>query len=200
MKNSTILRVVILGAIAIVSIIGIQTYWVLKTWNVKEQEFHEKVNIALLNVARSFEKLGKPLPAYDLIEQVSTNYYVVNINDVINANSLEYFLRKELEAVGLSEDCEYGIYDCSTDKMVNGDYISYASLSDEPLVPNAELPTYNKYLYYFGVRFPHRTGQILDSMPLTIIFSVLFSLGVNDLLAMAMVFIFSGMFFCGGTG
>jgi len=173
-KNSTILRVVILGALAIVSIIGIQMYWVFKTWDAKEQEFHEKVNIALLNVGRSFEKLGKPLPEYNLIERVSSNYYVVNINDIINANNLEFFLRKELEAVGLTDDFEYGIYDCATDKMVNGNYISYTPLSGEPQVQHAEaLPTYNKYLYYFGVRFPNRNAQILGSMPLTVIFSVL---------------------------
>jgi len=173
-KNSTILRVVILGALAIVSIIGIQMYWVFKTWDAKEQEFHEKVNIALLNVGRSFEKLGKPLPEYNLIERVSSNYYVVNINDLINANNLEFFLRKELEAVGLTDDFEYGIYDCATDKMVNGNYISYTPLSDEPQVQTIEsLPTHNKYLYYFGVRFPNRTAQILGSMPLSITFSVL---------------------------
>ncbi|MFK7935495.1 MAG: sensor histidine kinase, partial [Saprospiraceae bacterium] len=71
MKNSIIARVVILGTFAIIGIIGIQTYWLKTTWNVKQQEFHDKVNIALLNVGKTFEKMGKPLPTYDLIERVS---------------------------------------------------------------------------------------------------------------------------------
>lgn len=171
MKNSIIIRVVILGALSIIGIIAIQTYWVKNTWNVKEQEFHEKVNIALLNVAETFEKIGKALPTYDLIERVSLNYYVVNINDIIDANNLEYFLQKELEKVGLADDFEYGIYDCATDQMVYGNYISY-NVSDEiKTVQKTNLPTYDKFIYYFGVRFPNRTGQVLSSMPLTLIFS-----------------------------
>ncbi|MBK7409984.1 MAG: HAMP domain-containing histidine kinase [Saprospirales bacterium] len=177
MKNSTIIRVVLVGAFAIISIIGVQTYWVLNTWNVKEQEFHERVVVALLNVAKQFEKLGNQLPAYDLITQVTTNYYVVNINDVINANNLQFFLRRELEAVGLTEGYEYAIYDCATNKMVYGDYISN-SLGDTIPALDTDLPIYDKFTYYFGVRFPNRTNQILSSMGLTITFSALLLLTI----------------------
>ena len=178
MKNSTIIRVVLVGALAIISIIGIQTYWVMNTWNVKEQEFHERVVVALLNVAREFEKMGNQLPAYDLITQVSTNYYVVNINDIIDANNLQFFLRQELEAMGFTEGFEYGIYDCTTNKMVYGAYISN-SVADTTPVLNSDLPIYDKFTYYFGVRFPNRTNQILNSMGLTITFSALLLLTVT---------------------
>jgi len=167
----------VVGALAIISIIGVQTYWVYNTWNVKEQEFHEQVVVALLNVAKSFEKMGNQLPNYDLITQVTTNYYVVNINDVIDANNLQFFLRQELEAVGLTEGFEYGIYDCATNKMVYGDYISN-SVGDTTSVVVTDLPVYDKFLYYFGVRFPNRTNQILNSMGLTITLSALLLLTV----------------------
>ncbi|RMF28329.1 MAG: sensor histidine kinase [Bacteroidetes bacterium] len=173
MKNSTIIRVVLFGAIAIMGILATQAYLLINTWDEKEQEFHEKVVIALQNVAKEFEKLGSPLPAYDLINKVSSNYYVVNVNDIINANNLQYFLRRELEAVGLTEDFEYGIHDCETRQMVYGNYISYSARLDSSLIQKEELPIYDKYTYYFGVRFPKRTGHILSSMRLTIIFSVI---------------------------
>ncbi|MCB9282752.1 MAG: HAMP domain-containing histidine kinase [Lewinellaceae bacterium] len=178
MKNSTIIRVVLVGALAIISIIGIQTYWVMKTWNVKAQEFHERVVVALLNVAREFEKMGNQLPAYDLVTQVSTNYYVVNINDIIDANNLQFFLRQELEEMGLTEGFEYGIYDCTTNKMVYGAYLSN-SVADTTPVLDTDLPIYDKFTYYFGVRFPNRTNQILNSMGLTITFSALLLLTVT---------------------
>ena len=177
MKNSTIIRVVLVGALAIISIIGVQTYWVLNTWSVKEKEFRERVVVALLNVAKEFEKLGNQIPAYDLVTQVTTNYYVVNINDVINANNLQFFLRRELEAVGLTEGFEYGIYDCATNKMVYGEYITN-SVTDTALVRNTDLPIYDKFTYYFGVRFPNRTNQILSSMGLTVTFSALLLLTI----------------------
>jgi two-component system, OmpR family, phosphate regulon sensor histidine kinase PhoR len=177
LKNSTIIRVVLVGALAIITILGVQTYWVMNTWNVKQQEFDERVVVALLNVAREFEKLGNQLPNYDLITRVSTNYYVVNINDIINANNLQFFLRREFQSVGLAEDFEYGIYDCTTNKMVYGNYITTSPI-DTTVVRNTDLPIYDKFTYYFGVRFPNRNNQILNSMGLTITLSALLLLTV----------------------
>lgn len=172
MKNSTIIRVVIFGALAIVGILAIQSYLLMSTWSTEEKEFQEKVTIALQNVAKEFEKLGSSPPAYDLINQVASNYYVVNINDQIRANDLEHFLRRELEGVGLREDFEYGIYNCDSRKMAYGKYISYSSnLNPKINVPKEQLPVYDDYLYYFGIRFPNRVSQILSDMRLTLIFS-----------------------------
>jgi len=172
MNNKTIIRVVIFGALAIISIIAIQAYLLMSTWDAEEKAFQENVTIALQNVAKEFEKLGSPLPAYDLINQVSSNYYVVDINDFIDANNLEFFLRRELEQVGLREDFEYGIYNCDTRKMAYGKYISYTE-EDLPKAntPKAQLPVHEKFLYYFGVRFPHRTTKIMNTMRLSLVFS-----------------------------
>ncbi len=174
MKNSIIIRVVILGAIAIMGIIAIQVYLLKNTWDAAEKEFNENVTIALMNVAKEFEKLGGTLPAYDLVKQVSSNYFVVDINNVIDANNLEYFLRREFERVGIRSDFEYGIYNCDTRKMAYGKYISYnESEKGEALHPKDQLPVYDKFLYYFGVRFPNRTTQVLSGMRLSIVFSVI---------------------------
>ncbi len=171
MKDSTIRRVIVLGALAILGVLAVQSYWVLRTWNLQEQEFNDKVQIALLNVAKDLEKIGSQLPSQGLISQISTNYYVVNINDIINANTLEFYLRNQLEAIGLAEDFEYGIYDCSSNKMVYGNYISYDPEKVDK--EKADLPMYDEYLYYFGVRFPNRTGYLLNSMNFTILFSLI---------------------------
>ena len=114
MKNTAINRVVILGAIAIIGIIAIQGYLLINTWDNEEKEYQEKVTIALQNVVKGFEKLGSTPPAYNIISQVTSNYWVVNINDVIDPKNLEFFLRSELEAVRLTEDFEYGIYNCDS--------------------------------------------------------------------------------------
>ncbi|MCB0520285.1 MAG: HAMP domain-containing histidine kinase [Lewinellaceae bacterium] len=190
MKNSTIIRVVLFGALAIIGIIAIQTYLLVNTWNAEAKEFQEKVNIALQNVAKQFEKLGSTTPTYDLINQVSSNYYVVDINNTINANNLEIFLRRELEEVGLREDFEYGIYNCDTRKMAYGKYISYSQEAMSHVnEPKQQLPVHDhdNFLYYFGVRFPNREAQILDSMKLAIILSVI--LFVTILFFMYSIFI-----------
>ncbi|MCC6724849.1 MAG: HAMP domain-containing histidine kinase [Saprospiraceae bacterium] len=175
MKNTAINRVVILGALAIVGIIATQGYLLVNTWDAEEKEYQEKVTIALQNVVKDFEKLGSTPPAFDIISQVSSNYWVVNINDFIDPKNLEHFLRTELEAVRLKEDCEYGIYNCDSKKMAYGKYISFQDpVDDRPLAPAAvkeQLPVHDAYLYYFGIRFPHRNSQIFSNMRLALIFS-----------------------------
>lgn len=166
MKNSTIIRIVIFGTLAILSIITTQTWWVTNIWSLKEQEFHEKVNIALLNVAKEFEKLGRNLPKYDLITQVKPNYYVVNLNDNINANNLEFFLRREMQDVGLNEDFQYGIYNCQNKNMVWGELISYDPNADTTNVKKEGLPVYDdqNLEYYFGITFPNRSNWIIQNI------------------------------------
>jgi two-component system phosphate regulon sensor histidine kinase PhoR len=171
LTNRTISRVILFGTFVILSIIGIQTYWITSAWSFEEKEFDERVKVALYNVAKEFEKMGTQIPSYDLVRRVSNNYYVVNINDVINANNLEFFLRRELEALRLGEDFEYGIYDCVTDQMVYGDYVTNQDGLDSLTVKPRDLPIYDEYTYYFGVRFPSRNNHILSGMRPTLILS-----------------------------
>ena len=172
-KNSAIIRLVLFGALVIVSIIGFQSYWVMNTWNVQEQQFHDRVTKGLLDVTDDFRSLGRELPEYDLIKRMSSNYYVVNLNDEINANNLQYFLRKRFEAEGIKEDFEYGIYDCATNQMVYGDYVSQEAIIDSTNIQKETLPVYDKYIYYFGVRFPNWRSEVLSNMGITVVSSVI---------------------------
>jgi len=118
LKISTVQRVIILGALAIIGILAIQTYWVLQTLDIKEKEFNQTVSTALIEVAQEISKYnGSVLPSKNLVSQRSSNYFIVNINDEIDANLLAYYLQKEFEIRALNIDFEYGIYDCSSDKM-----------------------------------------------------------------------------------
>ncbi len=178
MNNNTIRQVVLLGALAIIGILAVQSYWVLKSWDIKEQEFHQTMNIALLNVAKDLAKInGNVLPTHNLINQRSSNYYVVNFNDEIDANLLEYYLQKEFEALALNVDFDYGIYDCSSDKIMYGGYVN---LSNSDFIPTekTDLPKYEGLDYYFGVRFPKKTSYVLGSMRVVVVFTILLILTV----------------------
>lgn len=173
MNNKVIFRIIGFGVLTIVAIMGLQAFWLIKSYKTNYQEFTEKSYYALNKVAREFEKIGSPLPDYDIIKQPASNYFVVNVNDVINANNLKHFLLREFTAVGLNEEFEYGIYDCANNQMIYHDILS--------LDPNRELPAreddplliYDEYTYYFGVRFPNRTFEILSSMTASIILSAI---------------------------
>lgn len=177
MKNSVILRIMVLGAISIVSLLAIQTYWVIRTWDLQEREFNRKVNQALRDAANDLSAMNNfALPTQKLVEPISSNYWVVNINNPFEADDLEFVLRKALEKQGLKENYEYGIFDCSSDQMVQGKVIKYTpSEKGESLAHTQSLLKHNDtdFIYYFGIKFPGRTANILSNMWWVIGFSAL---------------------------
>ncbi len=163
MKNAQIRLVVILATLSIVGVAITQFYWVRKAFDLKEAEFNRTVNTALLNVAHTiFEINSTPPPANNPVEQISTNYFVVNVNSDIDANLLEFLLHNEFEKRNIQADFEYGIYDCTNEKMVYGDYVSLGQGVDQQT--KKELPLLSSQGYYFGVQFPNQRAQILNQM------------------------------------
>ena len=147
MKHSTITKVVLLGVLTIVGIIGIQSYWVINTWNINEGEFNHKVYRPLYQVAKSLAEYNDTqLPQHNIINQRSTNYFIVNIESEIDANVLELFLRRELEANALNIDFEYAVFDCTTDKMVYGDYCTFSAAPKEN-IELGNMPKYDEFTY-----------------------------------------------------
>ncbi|MBX2816478.1 MAG: HAMP domain-containing histidine kinase, partial [Saprospiraceae bacterium] len=172
MRNQTLWRIIASGLLTVAAIAAVQTYWLVNSFSRAERTFDEKVHIALRHVAEEISQLTQvQLPSQKLITKISQDYYVVNIQDAINAQELEFFLRQELENLSLQTDFEYGIYDCASDEMVYGNYIQYKP--GQRVEPNTSLERYDDYVYYFGVRFPDRKGYVLNSHWIPIAFTAL---------------------------
>lgn len=153
MTRNKIRFIVILGAFAITSIIVVQVYWLRNTWNIKEKQFSQTVHIALFEVAEKMSRYNQSvLPATNPVNQLSASYFVVNLNSVIDANILEYYLKTEFSIHNIITDYEYAIYDCHDDKMVYGKYVS-AKGENKPINMSVDLPKYSDYIYYFGINF-----------------------------------------------
>jgi two-component system, OmpR family, phosphate regulon sensor histidine kinase PhoR len=173
MNNSTIQRIVILGAIAVILVIASQTYWVMQDYNLKMRDFDRSVNIALQNVAQQFSNVNQTaLPLQKLITRSSSNTYAVNVNSPINASNLDFFLRKHFEENALNEDFDYAIYDCHDERMMYGKYVSYTSGKDSSKVEK-DFAKLDDATYYFVVRFPKRASSILSNMSLTLVFTAI---------------------------
>jgi two-component system phosphate regulon sensor histidine kinase PhoR len=167
MSKNKIRWIAFLSMLAIASIILAQGYWVYQLWHLNEKQFSQKVKTTLAKVAQELVELnGSVLPRTKFINQITPNYYVVNINDNINIDILEYFLIKEFQEHHINEDFEYGIYDCSDNQMVYGNYIHLNSeykSGIQPRVSPSFLPTIAGLNYYFGVLFPNKNfGMIID--------------------------------------
>ena len=155
MSNRSIRLLVIVSAIAVMGLLSVQSYWVYKTLKIKQSEFQQSVTIALRKAAVSMAKYNRTkLNTKNLIQQRSSNYYIVNLNSpILDPSILEYFLLKELEAVNINEPFEYGIYDCASDDLAYGNCCNY---DDEIIAPSKrqKKPKSADLIYYFVVRFP----------------------------------------------
>ena len=168
MNSKTIRWVFGLGLAAIIGILCFQVYWVMMNYQSKQEAIEQKISIVLYETAEGLAKYNHSvLPRENLITRRSSNYYIVNINDVIDANIIEHYMLEGMKRIGLDMDFEYGIYDCEKDQMVYGHYcdIDMVSKNDESVI----LPKYDKFDYYFGVRFPSLRNAILDDMSMTLI-------------------------------
>lgn len=153
-----------LAALSIFGITATQVYWVIRAFDLQEAEFDRKANAALFNVAQKiFEISNTPSPSNNPVKQLSTNYYVVRVNSEINPELLEFLLRNEFEKRNLIADFEYGIYDCTNERMVYGDYIMLQK-NPKAAKERTNFPAWENQDYYFGVRFPYRESQIINQL------------------------------------
>ena len=164
MTNKTIRRLIGLGAVAIGSIFAVQAYWMIYTWHVEERKLDQKIFIALKNVAASLAEYNA-MASYsnNPVRQMSADYYVVHVNDMIDANVLEHYLTQELLQDDVLTSFEYAIYDCADDNMVYGNQVQLLT-QEVKEAPHRLLPRYDEYTYYFGVFFPSKSGAVLSGM------------------------------------
>lgn len=185
-----------MATISVVGILLIQFFFLKNSYDISERQFHQLTTSALRSVAirindynaKVYGHQEKPTESCQ-VEQISNNYYVVNVNDVIDPELLEHFLRDEFHRRNLNVSYEYAIYDCNSQRMVYGNTVKRDSIalanevkqknadttlcSDEELIYDRQfekahkkldkkkkvcnLPTCEKYTYYFGVHFPDRS-------------------------------------------
>ena len=164
MKFKHIRYVVLLGAVAIIGIIAVQLYLMKKEWSNKEKQFAQTVTICLRNVATRIYNFNHTAPTTpNPVRQLSSNYFVVDVNSHIDANILEHYLKTEFERYNIQTDFEYGIYNCETDVMEYGNYVFFNGKVKEDAL-SASLPKYSGYNYYFGVNFPLLNNTIVGDM------------------------------------
>lgn len=172
MNRNTIRLLIILGIISISGIIAVQSYWVRQAFDVEETRFRQSVMVALRNVANGISKSFKVSQIENPVSQQSSDYYVVNLRVPLDAYIVEHLLKEEFKKQNLHTDFEYGIYDCDTDKIVYGSFIN-ANYEVDSTTRARVLPKSDKFLNYFGVRFPSRTSYLISKLDIWLISSLI---------------------------
>ena len=183
MKINKLNIAIILGFVAITGILAVQLLWTRQAFNYEEQKFSQKVHVTLLQVIdRLYELNGHEYPLKNPINKITSNYYIVNVNNDFDANMLEYCLKTEFERSGLITDFEYAIYKCESDEMVYGNYVS---MSNKLAQKSAfRFPKQGNLVYYFAIRFPKETTYIFSSLVFWLVLS-------GILLVILLIYVFS---------
>ena len=141
MSRSTINAVVIIGVLSILSILFIQIFWINQTIQTQEKailiqdrqdslnlkQFEEQVRVALRNVVEEISTHhADSSDLYGAVKQQSSNYFLVDVNEDLHPYYLEQLLKRNFYDHGISDNFQYGIYDCYNDSIVYGNIIRYS--------------------------------------------------------------------------
>ncbi|WP_318849258.1 HAMP domain-containing sensor histidine kinase [Chryseobacterium sp. JV558] len=161
MKIKKLNIIITLGFVAIIGILIAQLMWTRQAYNLEDKKFNQKVNIALMEVA---EKLsgGKNSYIESPVQNIANDYYVVNINNEFHPVVLEYYLKTEFTRLQINTDYVYALYNCHSDKMVYGKYMT--SHQESPSNKMINFPKHKNLIYYFSIRFPDKTTYLISSL------------------------------------
>ncbi|MDH5036585.1 MULTISPECIES: sensor histidine kinase [Chryseobacterium] len=161
MKIKRLNIIITLGFIAIIGILIAQLMWTRQAYNLEDKKFDQKVNIALMEVA---EKLsgGKTSYTENPVQNIANDYYVVNINNEFHPVVLEYYLKTEFTRFQINTDYVYALYNCHSDKMIYGKYMT--SHQESPGSKVINFPKHKNLIYYFSIRFPDKTTYLISSL------------------------------------
>lgn len=163
MKFNRLNIIIFIGLLAIVGVLFMQLLTLTQAYAFEKKELGEKIHFALQDVVARIHKDNETeMPLESQIKKISEDYYIVNVNDVFDATVLEYYLKTEFQKVKLNVDFEYAIYNCGSDEMMYGDYVS---ASDTKQTKCEKCFTKKAGLvYYFAVRFPQLKYNYVASL------------------------------------
>ncbi|ASW74858.1 sensor histidine kinase [Chryseobacterium piperi] len=153
--------IITLGFIAIIGILIAQLLWTRQAYNLEDKKFNQTVNIALLEVV---EKLSGGKAAFNEspVQNISNDYYVVNLNNEFHPAVLEHYLKTEFNHFQINTDYVYALYNCHSDKMIYGKYVLKNQEDSENRI--IKFPKHKNLVYYFSIRFPEKTTYLISSL------------------------------------
>ena len=148
-----------------------QLLWTKEAFTLEQKKLSQKANIALLEVARKlYEGKDHESSCQNPVQKISNDYYIVNIQNAFEPDVLEFYLRSEFKKMNITTDFEYAVYNCQSDEMVYGKYISFSE--KENAKKTVYFPKHKNLVYYFAVRFPNETTYLFSSMRFWFVLSI----------------------------
>lgn len=165
MKRSTIRTIITLATISLIGVVAIQIFWVKKAFSIQEKQFNDQVYLSLRDVAKQIKVIYKDSSEMNNpVHQAASNYFIANINDTLHPYLLETLLKKEFTKRNIKADFDYIIYDCFTDSIAFGNYISLTKTEKSNIEETSKKMKWGHNGHYFGVYFPGKTTYLISHM------------------------------------
>jgi two-component system phosphate regulon sensor histidine kinase PhoR len=163
LKFNRLNSIIFAGFLSIIGVLIMQLLMLNQAYSFEKKEFEDKIHFALQDVVKRIYRDNKTdLAITNQIKKITDDYYIVNIDDVFEHQVLEYYLKSEFQKVKLGIDYEYAIYNCGTDEMIYGNYVS--SDSGKPEKCENCFQKNEGLIYYFGIRFPDLRHKFITSL------------------------------------
>jgi two-component system phosphate regulon sensor histidine kinase PhoR len=171
MKLTKLNSSILIGLIAIIGILVAQLLWTKEAFTIEEKKFSQKTHVALLEVAQKlYQGTNYELPGKNPVQKISNDYYIVNVDNDFEPEILEFYLISEFQKMNITTDFEYAMYNCQSDEMVYGNYIS---LSEKKQTKHSvHFPKHKNFVYYFAIRFPNETTYLFSSLRFWFVLSI----------------------------
>lgn len=163
MKINRLNSIIVIGLIAIIGILLAQLLWTKEAFQIEEKKFSQKAYIALYEVAKKMYKANsQEISVQNPVQKIANDYYIVNVENDFEVSILEFYLQSELKKIGLTTDFEFAVYNCQSDEMVYGNYVSLDKRKNSKHA--IHFPKHKNLVYYFAIRFPNQTNFLFSSL------------------------------------
>jgi two-component system phosphate regulon sensor histidine kinase PhoR len=171
LKTKNLNIIIVLGLVATIGILIAQLLWTKEAFNLEEKKFSQRTHIALLEVVKKlYQGTNSELPIQNPIKKIANDYYIVNVENDFQPDILEHYLKSEFTKFNINTDFEYAMYNCQSDEMVYGNYVSFGD--KKAIQKSVYFPKHENLVYYFAIRFPDETSYLLSSLRFWFVLSI----------------------------
>lgn len=171
-----------LGIVAVVTIILSQVFWIRKGLVINQSNFESAVTITLEQIAARIEIANHGTKVTDSpVIRISPHAYLVDIDEPIDLNQLDYLIRSEFANPFHKVDFVYQVYESSRDDLVFEETVTAETETGTVVYPT-NLPKLTESTYYFKINFPQRP----------IVSSVMLFVWATSIIALSVVLAFFG--------
>lgn len=155
MSSRTIRIIVILVTLTLAALVWLQIFWVRRSYMLTDEQFNNRVNLALNSVANQINLYNKDtLKIIDPVQQVEGNYFMVNVAGTADPDHLQNLLLIEFNNYNINLDFQFAVYDCFLDSVQWRSYSMRTRKNLETVekinFPKAKMaPDSHKFAVYF---------------------------------------------------